>query len=506
LKTIEHRTFKGTAIGFLSFLISIIHSVVLVPFFLTYWGETKYGQFLGIFAALQLLRTLDTGHQVFIGNRFNLEYHHNKEQAYKTLSSSTIIAFSIGFFEFLIFIVLWLSGLGERIFGLDMVMDTTLVIGISSMLVMWWLVGSIGGILVKAVIAKGLFSEATMFGMIIKIIEIVIISFAIILKFSLASLFIMLALVNFAFSILLFYWVYLRMPEFYPWWKGWDLKIGWSNFYKSMVLTVNGFLEQLNVNGLIFIVSNYLSIALIPVFTTLRTLTNTMNMVTNIFIQPLVPEMVRFHSQENKTKVLRVIQTNWFFSGALVNLGFLLLIPVAENLYHIWTNNKLVFNEGLFYLLILSVILYNYGRGLTSYLSGINDLRAISTITWAKSIILFVVSIIWIKSFGLLSIGIAVLLSEIVGSVILPNHYLQRHLGNEMKLEKSIWQYSVPVIAMVCLVFMLYWFPAYKYIISFLGLVLIVFLYYKQWQMLDIGIKEKFTGLTGSYRQKYLNR
>jgi O-antigen/teichoic acid export membrane protein len=253
-------------------------------------------------------------------------------------------------------------------------------------------------------------------------------------------------------------------------------------------------------------VSNYLSIAMIPVFTTLRTLTNTMNMVTNIFIQPLVPEMVRFHSQESKTKIVRVIQANWFFSGALVNIGFLILIPVAENLYHFWTNDKLVFNEALFYLLILSVILYNYGKGLTSYLSGINDLRAISTITWAKSIILFGVSIIWIKSLGLLSIGIAVLLSEVVGSVILPNHFLKRHLGNEMKLERSIWQYSLPVIAMMVLVFMLYWFPGHKYFISFLGLVMIVFLYYKQWHMLDIGIKDKVSGLTGTYRHKYFNR
>jgi hypothetical protein len=75
-----------------------------------------------------------------------------------------------------------------------------------------------------------------------------------------------------------------------------------------------------------------------------------------------------------------------------------------------------------------------------------------------------------------------------------------------MYFEKSIWQYYVPFIAMMCLVFMLYWLPTHKYLISFLGLIVIVFLYYKQWHMLDNGIKEKFTGLTGSYRQKYLNR
>ncbi len=504
MSTIEKRTLRGTLLGFLSFFINVIQSILLVPFFLTYWGEVKYGQFIGIYAFIQLMRTLDAGHQTFIGNQFNLLYHRDRKKAHETLASSTVIAFFIGCVEFLIFTLVWFLGLGNKIMGIDIRIDSALFFGIGSMLVMWWLVGSVGGILVKAIVAKGLFAETTMFAIGIKIVEILFIALAIWTKLSLSGVFVLLAVVNFIFSVIVLYWIYQRMPEYFPWWKGWNFKTGISNLTKSIVLTINGFLEQLNSSGLIFIVSHYLSSAMIPVFSTVRTLTNTMNMITNIIILPLVPEMIRFHSEENKIKIVRVIQANWFFSGLLVNVGFLVLIPVARQLYSVWTNHKLELNNELFYFMLLSVVLFNYGRSLTSYLTGINDLKSTSIIVWVRTIIILGISLLFIKTLGIISIGIGIFLSEIVCSVVLPVFFIRRHIKDELIDEKSFLFYAIPIFTMAATIYVVDLFYDLRYLICFVSLMVLLSAYYYQWIILDVSVRSKLIGLLYKYKLKYL--
>ena len=504
MSSIEKRTLRGTVLGFVSFFINATHSIILVPFFLTYWGNVKYGIFIGIYAFIQLMRTLDGGHQSYIGNQFNLYFHSNKRKAYETLSSSIGIAFLIGFVEFVVFLFIWKFGIGARALGLEITGDKGIFIGISCMLIMWWLVGSVGGILTKAIMAKGLFSEATIFAIFIRIIELIVIGLAILTQISLASLFVAMAIINFIFSIIVLHWIYKKMPEYFPWWKGWKLKVGISNLVKSIVLTINGFLEQFNLTGAVFMVSQYLSTGLIPVFTTLRTMTNTMSMVTNIIILPLIPEMIRLHSAGKKDKIVKIFQTNWFFSGALVNIGFLLLIPFAEHLYSIWTNERLQFDKGLFYLLMMSIILFNYGKSLASYLAGINDLKAISFITWIRSIIIFGSGLLFIRSHGLISLGMGILLSEVICSVFLPIYFIKRHIKYELNKEKSLFIYAIPALIMGCTIYIVYYFDNFKFQICLLSMLVIIFTYYRQWIMLHISVREKLISLAEQYGLKYL--
>src|SRR5688572_28326079 len=100
--SIEKRAFNGTIIGFISMAVNVVYSIVLVPFFLTYWGDIKYGHFIGIYALIQLMRTLDAGHQSFIGNKFILYFHSNPLEAKRVLGSSIAVAFTIGFIELIL--------------------------------------------------------------------------------------------------------------------------------------------------------------------------------------------------------------------------------------------------------------------------------------------------------------------------------------------------------------------------------------------------------------------
>jgi O-antigen/teichoic acid export membrane protein len=141
------------------------------------------------------------------------------------------------------------------------------------------------------------------------------------------------------------------MPEYFPWWKNFNLKTGFTNFGKSMILTINGFLDQMNTNGILFLIGKFLSPVAIPVFTTIRTVTNTMTILTNLTVQPLVPEMIRFQNEDQKEKIWKIIEVNWLVSGALISFSFLILVPIVEFLFDIWTKGQIEFNSILFYLL-----------------------------------------------------------------------------------------------------------------------------------------------------------
>ncbi len=59
-------------------------------------------------------------------------------------------------------------------------------------------------------------------------------------------------------------------------------KIAFNNFKNSLVFTFNGFLKQLSNNGLVLLVSNLFATIYLPVFATIRTMTNTALSITNL--------------------------------------------------------------------------------------------------------------------------------------------------------------------------------------------------------------------------------
>jgi hypothetical protein len=73
--SIEHRAFKNTTVGALSFLVALCQTIVLVPILLKYWGNASYGLWLILMAGFNLLQTLDLGHQNYVGNELNVQYH-----------------------------------------------------------------------------------------------------------------------------------------------------------------------------------------------------------------------------------------------------------------------------------------------------------------------------------------------------------------------------------------------------------------------------------------------
>ena len=504
--TVQKRVLNNYSIGFISFVISFLQAIITVPILLNYWGNDIYGIWIALFAGFTLLQTFDFGHQSYVGNLLNIEYHINKQKFADYLGSSLVIAVLLGSLQLAITIFLILTGYLNDFLGISENSIDYSVISLSliSLMIMWVLAGSVGGILVKILIPAGYMYQSIVWGIIFKLAQflsliIVAISGGYILEASIAY-----SIVQISLSLLVFRYIKNKLPEFYPWWKSRSLKEGFINLKKSTVLTVNNLLQQLTNNGLVLFITNIFSTSIVPAFTTVRTLTNTATVFTNLFITSIQPDLIKYHAKGETEKLQATLNANWFFSGLVVNTGLVIVIPFAEAIFKIWTKGIITFDFKLFISLAASISVINFGAGLYNYLFGINNLRAITFISASRVVILFTFSFWLSGTFGLFGIGISVLLSEIVASVILPYYFVNKTLETiEGKLNKktSLAALSALLIILALLIHLLSGFE-FNYFIWGSALFLIIAVYILNWLILDREIKLRFLNLFSSIFHK----
>jgi len=428
--TAQKRVFNNYSIGLISFIISFLQAIITVPILLHYWGNDIYAIWIALFAGFSLLQTFDFGHQSYVGNLLNVEYHISKKRFAEYLGSSLYTAILLGFFQLTITILLIISGYLDNLLGIsDNIIDyTSISLSLIFLMVMWVVAGSVGGVLVKTLIPAGYMPQSLIWGIIFKLSQILSLIIVAIGGGKILEASIVYSVVQLLLSFLVFRYIKNKLPEFFPWWQNGNVKTGFNNLKNSVVLTVNNALQQLSSNGLVLFITNVFSATVVPAFTTVRTLTNTASVFTNLFSTSIQPDLIKYHAKQEIEKLSSTLNANWFFSGVVVNLALILIIPFAESIFKIWTRGIIIFDFNLFISLAASISVINFGAGLYNYLYGINNLKSVSIIATARVIVLFSFSFYLSGFVGLSGIGAAVLLSEIFASIILPHYFVNKVL------------------------------------------------------------------------------
>ena len=85
---IEHRAAKISLVSGFSTLLLVAFQLISVPICLKYWGAENYGNWLALFAAFMLIRSLDVGYVTYVGNKLNYLYHQDQRALREHLASS----------------------------------------------------------------------------------------------------------------------------------------------------------------------------------------------------------------------------------------------------------------------------------------------------------------------------------------------------------------------------------------------------------------------------------
>lgn len=478
--TLEKRSLKSLIANLIQFAIQFVQTILLVPILLHYWGNEKYGVWLAVFSFFTLLQTFDAGHQTYVGNEFNKYFHIDKSKAKEILGSSIRACFIIGLFELSILTLIILFNFTPSFVGIspEVSKDYGVELGLASIMLVWILSGNIGGILVRIILPIGMMARSIYLGIILKVIQILILMFSGFLQLSIFEACLYTAISSLLYSYGLFIYIRYLMPEFYPWWKGGSCRTGVINLKRSTVLTFTNLLEQFSNSGLILVITNFLNATFVPLFTTIRTLGNTALQGTGMILNPLYPDMVRYHATNEHKKLLNLFEMNWLLTGYIVNSVFVLSILFIEPLYTWWTKGMLKFDLALYSLIICSVIISNFSKGFTVYLTGINQLRAISVINSLKFLVIALFGISLISSLNLLSLGFALILGEIVAAYFSYRFTKIALIKSGEDFNYFILNLNLLALSVTIIILLLNYFNLFdKLILVIIGLIVLLILY-----------------------------
>ena len=430
---IEHRAAKVTLVTGLSTFLSIGFQLISVPICLKYWGKETYGSWLALFAAFMLVRSLETGFVSYVGNKINYLYHQDQRALREHLSSSISGIAIIGFFELLIGVAAVLFDKIDLLLGVSAgnVSGHRSSFALLVLICTWVATGSYLGIIHRLQIPTGLMYQAAWWAMGFQVSQFIGIILAAMMHLDILQTSSLFAFVQFSIYIASAIYIRHKLPAYYPWWQNSSPRVGIKDLFRSMLLTVSNLIQQGTTNGVVMLLSVLSGPAAVPVFTTVRTLTNLWTSVTNVLTTPLLPEVVRYNSTGEVRKLVTTCEAYWVVVGSTVNVCVLITYPFIKPLYGYWTTHSMSLDKALLCLLLASVVVANTGGLITLYLNGINSLRAVLAVSSVRASIILLAGGILFKYFGLAGVGIGILLGEVLAQLLQGYYFIKYELSRQ---------------------------------------------------------------------------
>jgi len=498
---IEHRAAKVSLVTGLSTLLSVGLQLISVPICLKYWGKETYGSWLALYAAFLLVRSLDGGVVAYVGNKLNYLYHQDQDALREHLASSITGIAVIGVLQLSIGVVAIFSDGIVLLLGVTSGPTTNhrSSLALLVLIVIWALSGSYLGIVHRLLIPTGFMYQAAWWSMGFQVSQFIGIILAAMLHFDLLQTSLLFAFVQLSIYLASAIYIRLKLPAYYPWWRGGRPRTGIKDLGRSMLLTASNLIQQGSTNGTVILVSALSGPAAVPVFTTVRTLANLWTNVTNVLTTPLLPDVVRYHTTGEGWKLVRVNEAYWALVGSAVNLGVLITYPLIEPMYGYWTAHQLALDKSLLCLFLAGVVLANVGGLITLYLNGINSLRVVLAASVLRGASSLVVGGFLFLHFGLAGFGAAILGGELLALLMLGYYFVRRELPRQGVALPVLSLAPIAVSTASVLIFLMsegFGFPLaqYFYPVALLGVATAALW---GWRGLEPGVKHRLRCMIG---------
>ncbi len=150
--------------------------------------------------------------------------------------------------------------------------------------------GSYLGIVHRLLIPAGLMYQAAWWAMGFQVTQFAAMMAAAILKLNMLQTSLLFALSQLTIYVTSAFYVRRKLPAFSPWLQGFHARTGLSDLGHSLLLTVSNLIQQTTTNGAVLVVATLAGPTAVPVFTTIRTLTNLWTSVTTVLTTLCCPK------------------------------------------------------------------------------------------------------------------------------------------------------------------------------------------------------------------------
>ncbi len=407
--------------------------IITVPVVLTYWGSEKYGVWLAVMAGFMMVRVIDGGYVSYVGSQLNVLYHERQEELRRTLGSSLAICLGLGALQILLCIALLAAGRAPALLGVAAGSGFMSEAGLALIVLIlaWVLTGSFPSIIHRLLIPAGMLVNVIWWGLGFQAAQFAVIIVAAFAGASVLQAAAVYAGVQAALYLVSAEYIRRKLPDFYPWWRSGRMSVGLRDLYRSLALTANTGAQQAGNSGIVLVVSSLLGSAMVPAFTTIRTLANLGTTLGNVFANALTPEVVRYYATHQHGRLSLGFRATALFGGLAVNLSLLAVLPFAETIYAMWTRGVVSFDQQLFLYIVAGISVWSGGLAYSNFLAATNSLRAQFLLTLVRSAIALGVGVGSIGTLGLPGVGLGIFLAEIAGSMLATFLFVPRMVAAE---------------------------------------------------------------------------
>jgi O-antigen/teichoic acid export membrane protein len=295
-------------------------------------------------------------------------------------------------------------------------------------MISWVLSGSYLGIVHRLLIPAGLMYQAAWWAMGFQVCQFGAIMAAAVWRLGMLQTSLLFALSQLVIYVASALYVRRALPGFSPWLRGPRVRVGLGDLGQSLFLTTSNLIQQSATNGTVLLVSALAGPIAVPVFTTVRTLTNLWTSVTTVLSSPLLPDVVRLHATGEVQKLVAINKAFWVLVGSTVNLGALLSYPWIPSLYDRWTAHGVALDGPLLCLLLGSVVTANAGALMALHLNGINSLRIVLGASVARAVFGLGGGALGFGRYGLAGFGLGILAGEVVATLMTARYFVRHEV------------------------------------------------------------------------------
>lgn len=424
----------GTIWAGILFLVSFAKNIVLIPVMLGQWGELQYRYWVIIISGRAIFQFLPDGYIRYTANQFNLEYHKERHTAIRNINAALLFLI----FYSLIFLVLLVTVCYSYEKSIVHLFNTpsaeVQAYHLTSCVVLYMsgaTVHNVARMYSSINEPVGRFWVSLCFEAVVLMAEVstvvVVVGRGGNLYEACAGAAGAIASVSALYLLIL----HLITPNVKT--LGRDtLQRGFKSFVRSFSYHVQNFFEKITTESVVILLSAYkFAPTLIPVYSSVRTISNAPVTANNLLISTFMPELQKAYALGKSRNIMILMQLLWMVIGTVSGIAIIFLYPWFKPLFLTWTKGTLEYDPVFFNTMLLTCLLIMYGSCFTWMLKGINALRSMLAVTIIKGLLL-------ILAFGLVpqhlrGIGFALLATELVS-----NLFFYPRLMNQQVLKMGI--------------------------------------------------------------------
>jgi len=410
------RVSRGVGAMSLNGVVNIISQVTVVPIALYSWGKFRYGEWILLTGMVQFLRLTDLGLQTYVVNKLCASYARgDREEMESTLHSALRVQLPVALAILAAIAVVLTFVPVARLLGLQTVAGRS-IFAVCILLSAELLLGVPMGVIAGVYRATGKLARGGVIG-VVQQSSILCCTLALILRHAEFS---SVAAGRLVVAVCVTLWILRDLHHLYPWLKLWPSlgtwragvrMIGPGLFFLAIPLA-----DYISVQLTFVVVQKLHTSADITRLSTLRTVANFGQLVSNFLILAVWPELTALHALEQRGPLVRIHHSLVKFNTWLVGLAGFGLLPLIPLIYPLWTAHRLVLDPIALVFLFARLVLWGSWYPSMTLLLATNRHYRVTLAILGEAVLAVGIGVLLVPGFGIRGAAFAWLVADLAVS------------------------------------------------------------------------------------------